>query len=104
MSSPPTVEVETITQEYNHSTHGVDFSGVVVKLGESVSCGPTLGDHVVGFVRSHSMHRHTHVDNKTEEKFVRLDAELAWVVPRGTFSHEDAAKARLGRYRYMFGV
>ena len=103
MYSHPNAEVETVTQEYTHSTRGVDFSGTVVKLGDSVGCSVSVGDHVVGFVRSNSMHRHTHIDVKTAEKFVRLDAELAWVVPRGSFSHEDAAKARLCRYRYMFG-
>ncbi|KAK7693199.1 hypothetical protein QCA50_002765 [Cerrena zonata] len=97
-------KVETVTQEFSHATRGVDFSGTVVKLGGPAACGVSVGDHVVGFVRSQSIRQHTHVDNKTEEKFIRLDAELAWVVPRGTLSHEDAAQARLGRYRYIFGV
>lgn len=91
-------------EEYTHSTHGVDFSGTVVKLGRSVTCGVTRGDHVVGFVRSSSMRRAAYTDHGTQTKYIRLEGELAWVVPRGTFSHEDAAKARLGRFRYMFGV
>ncbi|KAI0078151.1 hypothetical protein K474DRAFT_1706705 [Panus rudis PR-1116 ss-1] len=96
--------VDTVTQEFTHSTHGIDFSGTVVKVGESVKCGVAVGDHVVGFVLSSVIRRVTHHDTATKAQYIRLEGELAWVVPPGTFSHEAAAKARLGRFRYMFGV
>lgn len=92
------------SEEYSHSTHGCDFSGVVVNVGSEVTCGVSLGDHVVGFVLSHALLRVMHVDTSSKERYIRLEGELAWKVPKGTFTHEQAAKARLGRYRYMFGA
>ncbi|TCD62086.1 hypothetical protein EIP91_007486 [Steccherinum ochraceum] len=97
-------DVDTVTQEYSHSTHGCDFSGLVVNVGSGVTCGFTLGDHVVGFVLSSSMRQVGHIDPMSKTRYIRLSGELAWKVPKGTFTHEQAAKARLGRFRYMFGV
>ncbi|KAH8108123.1 hypothetical protein BXZ70DRAFT_38134 [Cristinia sonorae] len=97
--------VDTVTQEYSHSTHGCDFSGIVVQLGSAQTPhehGIHLGDHVVGFIRSTALQRVIHAD--TNARYIRLAGELAWKVPRGTFTHEQAAKRRLGRFRYMFGA
>jgi len=96
--------VDTVTQEYSHSTHGCDVSGFVVSVGSEVTCGISLGDHVVGFVLSNAIKNVSHIDSSSNTRYIRLAGELAWKVPRGTFTHEQAAIARLGRFRYMFGV
>ena len=66
--------------------------------------GISVGDQVAGFVLASSMHNVTYPGRTENVCFVRMDAELAWVIPRGTFTHKQAAEARLGRYRYMFGI
>ena len=77
----------------------------------AADCGVAVGDQVAGFVLATAVHKsvpavHKSVPARTEKHvyFVRMDAELAWVVPRGSFTHKQAAEARLGRYRYMFGI
>lgn len=78
----------------------------MVQIGgrEAHDAGVCVGDHVAGFVLAHSVHQATYPGVKENVCFVRMDAELAWVIPRGTFTHKQAAEARLGRYRYMFGI
>jgi len=96
--------VDNMTHEYSHSTHGCDFSGTVAMTGSEVKNEISPGNHVVGFLLNNQISRATHTDPSTNARYVRLESELAWVVPRGTFTHDGAAKARLGRFRYMFGV
>lgn len=69
-----------------------------------MTCGVSLGDHVVGFVLSNTLKRVTYADTASDAHYIRLEGELAWKVPKGTFTHEQAAKTRLGRFRYMFGA
>ncbi|EED81534.1 predicted protein [Postia placenta Mad-698-R] len=64
---------------------GCDFSGYVVQAGKNVA-SPAVGDHVAGFVQGG-----TFVDSGAYAEYIRTPAELAWVVPQGTLSHEEAA-------------
>ena len=71
---------------------------------EAHDAGVCVGDQVAGFVLANSVHHVTHPGVKENAYFVRMDAEMAWVIPKGTFTHKQAAEARLGRYRYMMGI
>lgn len=73
-------------------------------MGRACDASIAVGDQVAGFVLASSVHNVTYPGRAQSACFVRMDAELAWVIPRGTFTHKQAAEARLGRYRYMFGV
>jgi len=64
---------------------GCDWSGYVVATGKNVS-SPKIGDHVAGFTQGG-----TYTDGGAYAEFVRTPARLAWVVPDGTLSHEEAA-------------
>ncbi len=65
---------------------GCDYSGVVVKVGKNVHSSPKVGDHVAGFV-----HGSAYPDEGAFAEYVKVPAELVWVVPANTFSHEQAA-------------
>ncbi|KAI0723808.1 GroES-like protein [Cerioporus squamosus] len=67
------------------SVSGCDWSGYVVKTGKGVT-SPTVGQHVAGFVMGS-----TFADSGAYAEYVRTPAELSWVVPDGTLSHEEAA-------------
>lgn len=54
-------------------------------VGKGVS-SHRVGDHVAGFVQGG-----TFPDYGAYAEYVRTPAELAWVVPEGTMSHEEAA-------------
>lgn len=64
---------------------GCDWSGYVVKTGKKVST-LSVGDHVAGFVQGG-----TYKDRGAYAEYVKTPAELAWKVPQGTISHEEAA-------------
>ncbi|KAI0707802.1 GroES-like protein [Earliella scabrosa] len=64
---------------------GCDFSGHVVKVGKNVST-PKVGDHVAGFV-----HGAAFEDEGAFAEFVKTPADLVWVVPENTFTHDEAA-------------
>ena len=64
---------------------GCDWSGHVVKLGQNVT-SVKVGDHVAGFVMGGMF-----PDGGAFAEYVKTPAELAWVVPPGTLSHEEAA-------------
>ncbi|KAI1784002.1 chaperonin 10-like protein [Ganoderma leucocontextum] len=64
---------------------GVDFSGNVVKVGKNVS-SPKVGDHVAGFV-----HGGCFEDEGAFAEYVKTPADLVWVVPKNTLSHDEAA-------------
>ena len=85
------------------SVLGCDFSGVVVRTGNGVtvsSCDSDstgtgspdsglrvcVGDHVAGFVMGS-----TFPDRGAYAEYVKTPAELAWIVPEGTLTHEEAA-------------
>ncbi|RDX47060.1 GroES-like protein [Lentinus brumalis] len=68
------------------SVLGCDYSGIVVKVGKSVHDGPKVGDHVAG-----SAHGAAYIDEGAFAEYVKAPAELVWVVPENTFSHEQAA-------------
>ncbi|KAI0723730.1 GroES-like protein [Cerioporus squamosus] len=65
---------------------GGDFSGIVLKTGKNVTVGPKVGDHVAGVV-----HACAFPDKGAYAEYVKADPELVWVVPKDTFSHEQAA-------------
>ncbi|RPD66571.1 GroES-like protein [Lentinus tigrinus ALCF2SS1-7] len=67
------------------SISGCDWSGYVVKTGKDVT-SPRVGQHVAGFVMGS-----TFADSGAYAEYVRTPAELSWVVPDGTLSHEEAA-------------
>ncbi|RDX46932.1 GroES-like protein [Lentinus brumalis] len=67
------------------SVSGCDWSGYVVKTGTNVT-SPRVGQHVAGFVMGS-----TFADSGAYAEYVRTPAELSWVVPDGTLSHEEAA-------------
>ncbi|KAH9934278.1 GroES-like protein [Fomitopsis serialis] len=64
---------------------GCDWSGHIVQRGKNVRT-PELGAHVSGFVMGG-----TFVDSGAFAEYVKTPAELAWFVPEGTISHEQAA-------------
>ena len=64
---------------------GCDWSGHVVKLGQNVT-SVKVDDHVAGFVMGGMF-----PDGGAFAEYVKTPAELAWVVPPGTLSHEEAA-------------
>ncbi|CCL98245.1 uncharacterized protein FIBRA_00239 [Fibroporia radiculosa] len=64
---------------------GCDWSGYVVAIGKYVTT-PSVGDHVAGFVQGG-----TYKDRGAFAEYVKTDADLAWKVPSGTLSHEEAA-------------
>ncbi|KAI0371635.1 GroES-like protein [Pilatotrama ljubarskyi] len=64
---------------------GCDFSGYVVKVGKNVTT-PKVGDHVAGFVMGA-----TFPDSGAFAEYVKTPAELSWVVPEGTLTHEQAS-------------
>ncbi|TBU65354.1 GroES-like protein [Dichomitus squalens] len=67
------------------SINGCDFSGHVVKVGKNVST-PKVGDHIAGFV-----HGSAFTDEGAFAEYVKTPANLVWVVPENTLSHEEAA-------------
>ncbi|KAM5538111.1 hypothetical protein V8D89_008308 [Ganoderma adspersum] len=67
------------------SVVGCDWSGHVVRVGTNVSV-PKVGDHVAGFVMGS-----TFADSGAYAEYVKTPAALAWPVPAGTFTHEEAA-------------
>ncbi|TFK92238.1 GroES-like protein [Polyporus arcularius HHB13444] len=68
------------------SVLGADFSGIVVKTGKNVRGGPKVGDHVAGIVHGGDV-----PDKGAYAEYVKADPELVWIVPKDTFSHEQAA-------------
>ncbi|KAI0924688.1 hypothetical protein AcW2_005498 [Taiwanofungus camphoratus] len=64
---------------------GCDWSGYVVQTGKNVIT-PKIGDHVAGFVQGG-----TYTDGGAYAEYVRTPAELSWIVPVDTISHEQAA-------------
>ena len=64
---------------------GCDFSGIAVRVGKNVT-SPQVGDHVAGFV-----HGGAFADEGAFAEYVKTPAELVWVVPPNTLSHEQAA-------------
>lgn len=64
---------------------GCDWSGYVVEVGKNVS-SPKVGDHVAGFLQGG-----TYTDSGAYAEYIRTPAELSWVVPSSTISHEEAA-------------
>ncbi|RPD66606.1 GroES-like protein [Lentinus tigrinus ALCF2SS1-7] len=68
------------------SISGCDFSGVVVKVGKSVTDGPKVGDHVAGVA-----HGAAYLDEGAFAEYVKTFADIVWIVPENTFSHEQAA-------------
>ncbi|KAH9934267.1 GroES-like protein [Fomitopsis serialis] len=71
---------------------GCDWSGHVVQRGKNVTT-PDLGAHVSGFVMGG-----TFVDSGAYAEYVKTPAELAWTVPEGTLSHEQAATVSAGLF------
>lgn len=65
---------------------GCDLSGIVVKLGSNATGPVNIGDHVATFV----MGGHWH-DRGAFAEYVKAPADLVWIVPPGTLSHEEAA-------------
>ncbi|KAI0748384.1 GroES-like protein [Daedaleopsis nitida] len=64
---------------------GCDFSGIVAKVGKNVST-LKVGDHVAGFV-----HGAQFPDEGAFAEYVKTPADLVWVVPENTISHDEAA-------------
>ncbi|KAI8982799.1 GroES-like protein [Trametes punicea] len=69
---------------------GCDWSGVVVRVGPNVTT-PKVGDHAGGFVMGG-----TFPDSGAFAEYVKTPAELAWVVPEGTLTHEEAVTMQCG--------
>lgn len=64
---------------------GCDWSGHVVQKGKNVTT-LEIGDHVAGFVMGGTV-----IDRGAFAQYVKATAELAFKVPAGTLSHEEAA-------------
>lgn len=69
---------------------GCDWSGHVVQVGKNV-VSPKVGEHVAGFRIGGAF-----ADSGAYAEYLRTPAELAWVVPEGTISHEQAATLGCG--------
>ncbi|KAH8099845.1 GroES-like protein [Cristinia sonorae] len=70
---------------------GVDFAGVVVKIGDAVS-GVSVGDRVAGFV-----HGGQYKDRGAFAEYVKAAGDLVWKIPEGT-SDEQAAAVNVGAW------
>ncbi len=77
---------------------GCDWSGYVVETGKSVT-SLSVGDHVAGFVQGG-----TYTDRGAYAEYVKTPAELAWRVPDGTLSHEEAATMGCGSVLNVVGL
>ncbi|KAF7789409.1 hypothetical protein EIP86_000353 [Pleurotus ostreatoroseus] len=64
---------------------GCDWSGYVVQKGKDVTT-LEIGDHVAGFVQGG-----TYTDRGAYAEYVKTTADLAWKIPAGTVSDEEAA-------------
>ena len=64
---------------------GCDLSGIVAKVGKNVTT-PKIGDHVAGFV-----HGSAFEDEGAFAEYVKTPADLVWIVPPNTSTHEQAA-------------
>ncbi|KAF7789406.1 hypothetical protein EIP86_000350 [Pleurotus ostreatoroseus] len=64
---------------------GCDWSGYVVQKGENVTT-LKIGDRVAGFVQGG-----TYTDRGAYAEYVKTTADLAWKIPAGTVSDEEAA-------------
>lgn len=69
---------------------GCDFSGYIAQVGKNVVT-PKIGEHVAGFTQGG-----TFTDGGAYAEYVRTPADLVWVVPSGTLSHEEAATLGCG--------
>ena len=74
---------------------GVDWSGLVVKLGNKVAelepIPYKIGDHVAGFT-----HGSVYTDRGAYAEYVKATYDLCWKVPDGTLTHEQAATMGCG--------
>jgi len=64
---------------------GCDWFGHVVQLGKHVAAF-SVGDHVAGFTQGG-----TYKDRGAFAEYLKTPAELAWKIPEGTISPEEAA-------------
>ena len=64
---------------------GCDYSGYVVKIGKDVTL-LSVGDHVAGFT-----HGSIFKDRGAFAEYLKIAEDLAFKVPEGTLSHEEAA-------------
>ena len=63
----------------------MDWAGDVVKVGGSVTTF-AVGDKIAGF-----SHGGTYTDRGAYAEYVKQPADLAWKIPEGTISYEEAA-------------
>jgi len=72
---------------------GIDFSGVVVKIGNNMDpkCTFSVGDRVAGGV-----HGGVFPDIGSFAEYVRADAEILWKIPEDTLTMEEAATFGVG--------
>ncbi|KAJ3529769.1 hypothetical protein NM688_g7808 [Phlebia brevispora] len=77
---------------------GCDWSGYVVQTGKNVTTF-AVGDHVAGFV-----HGGTYTDHGAFAEYVKTSSDLAWKVPRGTISHEEAASMNAALWTAVQGL
>ncbi|KIJ34029.1 hypothetical protein M422DRAFT_263987 [Sphaerobolus stellatus SS14] len=70
---------------------GCDFSGIVAAVGPSVTTSVKVGDQVAGFVQGGHFK-----DRGAFAEYLKTPADLVWVVPKGTLSHEEAATLGCG--------
>ncbi|KAH8103403.1 GroES-like protein [Cristinia sonorae] len=71
---------------------GVDFAGVVVKVGSAVTA-PSVGTKVAGFV-----HGGQYKDRGAFAEYVKTAAELVWEVPESSTSDVEAAAMGCGAW------
>ncbi|KIJ34228.1 hypothetical protein M422DRAFT_182398, partial [Sphaerobolus stellatus SS14] len=64
---------------------GCDFSGIVAAVGPFVTTSVKVGDQVAGFVQGGHFK-----DRGAFTEYLKTPADLVWVVPEGTLSHEEA--------------
>ena len=62
-----------------------DFSGYVAQVGKNVVT-PKISEHITEFTQGG-----TYTDGGAYAEYVRTPADLVWVIPSGTLSHEEAA-------------
>ncbi|KAI0069768.1 GroES-like protein [Panus rudis PR-1116 ss-1] len=72
------------------SISGVDFAGIVVKIGEKVT-NVAIGDKVAGFVHGGAV-----PDEGSFAEYLKASADLVWKIPEDTLSFEEAATMGCG--------
>jgi NADPH:quinone reductase-like Zn-dependent oxidoreductase len=78
---------------------GCDFSGIVVQAGQGLRVPVKVGDKVAASLRGG-------VDRERGAfaEYVKVSADLAWIIPEGTYTFEEAATIGIPLYTSVIAL